>query len=207
MIDESYIRTSERAIQDIMYDTLYNMSLLLEDNLGKIPDREARLVIRNLVVSPTGTLQGLGESLPLDNDILLGQEQFNPFLSKYAQEVHSSLMTPNSEYVFKANYTPDIELNMIHRHTRGLPDFALSYMSYLYLELYSVFTSVVDYKAGEVLRMTVSELDIIMSNSRYISAKIGTIGNQENTYGLLNVLKHIQRAILFVKQGILLILR
>jgi len=207
MIDETYIKTSEMVIQNELYDTLCNMSYLLQDDGGKVLDREAKFVIRNLKVTPTGTVQGLGEDLILDHDYLLGQEVFDPTLSQYAFELYGYISALKPDYVLKSSYDPDTEISMILRYTKGLPDYAASYMSYLYLELYSLFIALIGYRTGSVFKMNLSEIDTIVKNCRYISAKIGLTGNQENTYRTLNVLKHIQRAILFVKIGIPSILR
>jgi hypothetical protein len=207
MIDETYIKTSDIVIQNALYDTLCNMSYLLQDNMGKVLDREARFVIRNLKISPTGTIQGLGEDLVLEYDYLLGQEQFEPVLSQYAFEVYGYISALKPDYVLKSSYDPDSEISLILRYTGGLPDYVASYMSYLYLELYALFIALVQYRSGDVFKMSLSEIDTVAKNCRYISAKIGLVGNQENTYSTLNVLKHIQRAILFVKTGIPSILR
>jgi hypothetical protein len=175
--------------------------------MGLIPDREARIVTRSLKINTNGNIQELGGTLVLSDDVLLGGETFQPILSQYAMDMYNRLSVLDKEYVYLGDFTVDDELSIVLRDTGGLPEEVTAYMSYLYLELYSLFTSMVKYRAGQVLKMTIPEIDIISSNLRYIHAKIGSIGNQENVYNLANVLKHIQRSILFVKKGILSIQR
>lgn len=203
MIDESYIKTADPAMQEVLYDTMYNISFLLGDDRGKLWYRDAGIISKNLQVYPDATIQEIGDDLSLPNDSLLGKETFFPRLSSRAFSVHQSL----SNYTTKEMpaYEPDISL--IFEDIEYSSDMEASYRAYLYLELYSLLLSIVEYRGGDILTVTLDEISTLLSNCRYIVASVGTTGNQESTYKLLNVLKHIQRSILFVKEGILSVLR
>lgn len=203
MIEETYIRTADPAIQEVMYDTLYNLSFMVEDVSGKIRDREARVILTYLKVNSLGDIQDLGGDLVLPQDTILGKETFTPKLSSYAMELYTHLQTLSGTVVHKEDYTGELEPNYIFEHALEAPTPAQAYASYLYLETFTILSALVQYRSADTLKITLPEIDTMLSNCRYVMGKIGTLGNDVSVYQLLNVVKRIQSSIFFVKEGIL----
>ena len=207
-MDETYLKGTYKGIQDVMYDNLYNMSYLLNDLAGKIVDKNAKFIIRNLQVSPDGTLPAFPSSLVVtEYDSLLGQDEYTPELSDYAYIVFNELLARNSKRIKPTSYFRDEILSSLFAYSSNLPPVVSSYVSYAYLEMYALFIALTEHKSGEIFKYTTDEMDVVSKNLRRISLDIGLLGNDESVYRLLNVLKSIQRAILFVRTSIKSVLR
>ena len=196
MVSEAYIVTAEQVIQDSLYDVLYNMSFLLKDSEGKVPDREARFVSRHLTVNPLGVVTNIGDlSITSPYDIHLGMEVLDPKLSEKAIQLLPRVTALDAGLIVKGGYEVDSQISSMLYYSTSLSPEIRTCMAYLYLELYCMYTSIVDYRAGGIFSTSTQEVDTVMSNTRFIRDKIGQFGNQEEVYDLLNVLIHIQRAI------------
>jgi hypothetical protein len=208
MVSETYINTSEQVIQDSLYDVLYNMSFLLKDVEGKVPDREAKFIARHLNIDPLGNISNIDETVVTSPfDILLGKEELDPLLSDRAISLFPRITSLDLSLIIKNAYSVDTDISSVLHYSKFLSPDIRACMAYLYLETYAMYTSVIEYRAGEILGTSIVEIERVMKNTRFIQDKIGQFSNQEEVYELLNVLRHVQRAILFVKKVMPLILR
>jgi hypothetical protein len=209
MIDETYLKTADLAVKDVLYDNLYNMSFLLKDLNGKILDKNVKYILRNLQVLADKSLPAFPISdVVTSHDSLLGKDVMVPELSDYAYDMYSQLGARNSARIKPKQYLyTDEPINEMLEFTKGLPTVATAYMSYAYLEMYSLFIALMEYKPGEVFKYTYEELDIVSDNLKRLSYDISTMGSSENVYRLLNILKLVQRAILFIRISIKTVLR
>ncbi len=201
-VSEPYIQTADTAVQDILYDTLYNMSFLLNDYQGKIIGKEATFILRNLVVNPTGVVQGIDKGdLKLNREDLLGVESFNGQLSRKAIALLAQINVMDNTLVETVNFNSDTDISDLFITATDIP--AISpHMSYLYLELFAMYQSAVQWKGGQVFAMSTPELATVISNSRYVAGCIEQIGDTEDVYATLHVVRQVQRAILFLSIGI-----
>lgn len=207
MTTDEYIKLAEPLIVQELYLSMETLSNILNTTNGKIRDKDASTVSSDLQLTSSNQIIGDHSPIVLDNDSLLGQESFAPVLSRYGMEILSGLNLMKDTYVDKPLYSVSTNTSILLEHSRNLPDSVSTYSSYLIVESYAILRTLVEYKAGMVFKMDVSEIDTIMQNSRYISAIVGKTGNSEDTYMFLNVLKYLQRHILFIKRCITTIVR
>jgi hypothetical protein len=67
------------------------------------------------------------------------------------------------------------------------------------MEMYSLYTALVEFRTGDTFAITDVELSTMLSNTRAISTALGNVDSDSVVYPLLNILRYIQRAILLVE--------
>jgi hypothetical protein len=202
----SYIKTADPIVLNRLSSVLSNSSTLLTDSdAGKMGTREAHYITRNLNLSPTGTTVGIATTNTTPQDSLLGAETFDPQMSLRAISLYSKLSNLDTSRV-ELTFDPDSNMSYALYYANVLKGEIPPLACYAYLEFYSLYTAVIDYKVGAIFPVSDSEIDRILSNLRFIGTIIGSVGDTEEVYKLMYVVKYIQKAILFIRYGILSIL-
>lgn len=202
-----YTETAISTVQNSLGDVLYNLSYVLADSNGLISDSNARYVLNNLLVSSTGIVQTEILSPTHSGDSRLSQDIFNPVTSNRCADMFSRLALSDSLVVYRTEYPVDKPSSPILNLSKDLPSSIESMMCYLYMEMYSLYTALVEFRQGDTFVVTDVELSSIMSNTRAMSTALGNMNNDSVVYPLLDILRYIQRAILLVKYYMPTILR
>jgi hypothetical protein len=202
-----FTQTAISTVQSSLGDVLYNLSYILTDSNGLISDSDARYILNNLQVSSTGMIQSDIPSPIHAGDVQLSQDIFNPITSNRCADKFSLLSLSDSLVVYRTEYPVDKPSSPILDASRNLPSTAESMICYLYMEMYSLYTALVEFRQGDVFSVTDVELSTIMSNTRAVSTALGNVGDDSVVYPLLDILRYIQRAILLVKYNMSTILR
>lgn len=204
MANESYIQTADPSIQSILYDVLYNISSLLNDgDEGKIYDGECRFILLNLHISPLGKILDVPTSVSLPSDELLGSDNFDTQMSSVSIELYKNLRA----YTTSPEYGEEYTINDLFKYSDSMTSECKSYMSYAYLELFSLYRTIVEYDPSMLLfPFSATEIDILVDNLRFIIAYIGSL-DAEGVYDLLFILKRIIRQVMYVKLEIFKLLR
>jgi hypothetical protein len=202
-----YTQTAISTVQYSLGDVLYNLSYILTDSNGLISDSNARYVLNNLQVSSTGMIQSDIPSPTHPGDTKLSQDIFNPITSNRCADMFSILSLSDSLVVYRTEYPVDKPSSPILDVSKNLPSTVESMMCYLYMEMYSLYTALVEFRQGDVFSVTDVELSTIMSNTRAVSTALGNVDDDSVVYPLLDILRYIQRAILLVKYYMATILR
>jgi hypothetical protein len=200
MASESYMRKALPEIYDELYVTLYNLSHVLGDVDGLIPSLTSAHVARNLQVNQSGLITS---SIPIPKDTRktqLGAESFSPRVSLKAWEVYSGIDTKSSALI-----TDEGTLSVL-LDTGFKPDMQ-TIMSYLYLELFAVYRSMVEYDRTSLFPISADELSDISSNLRFIAQCVEEVGNGLEVYETLSFIRFMQRGILLISDTLPRIVR
>lgn len=196
----TYAESAIDIMQTNLGDVLYNLSYVLSDNDdGLMPDSNAKYIIDNLQVSPIGMVQSNVPSPIHPSDATLFQDVFNPITSARCTDLFSLLLISDSSIVYRSEYPVDKPTSPILDVSADIPSTVESMLCYLYMEMYSLYTALVEHQSGNTFVITDVELSTIMSNTRAISTALGNVTNDSIVYPLLDILRYVQRAILLVK--------
>lgn len=208
MVDETYLKKAHMNVQEGLYDTLYNMSFLVEDSAGLITDKNAKYLTKNLAVTSDRSVSLMDVTTTDKYSSVLGNESLTPKLTDSAYHMYATLKLKDSVRVkAKSYFDIDNLLSTTLSTSSDLSPASQAYVSYSYLELYSLYISLIEYNAGEVFSYTTEDLNLIINNIRKIILNVCATEKTGSAYDLINVLKHIQRTILFVRANMKIVLR
>lgn len=199
----SFIKTSDPTILSELGSILGNFSVLLQaTDDGKVGVREVQFLLRNLHLTPTGSAMNVTATNATSQDSLLGAESFDPQMSLRAIELYGKLGDFDTSMV-ELTFDPDTNISspLYYANILGGGQVPIL-LAYAYLEFYSYFTASVEYQLGSIFDVSDVEITRIISNLRFISTVVGQVGDEEEVYKLLYVVRYMQRAILFIEDGI-----
>jgi hypothetical protein len=202
-----YNESAIALVQDNLGDVIYNLSYTLQDYEGKVTDGDAHFILKNLQISPMGDVLSSISNPSHVGDGILSQDIFTPLVSNRASNVFYQISNFDTSVIHKPDYEVDKSTSILFTQGDLLNAECESMMSYLYIELYSVYTSLVEYQQGNTFPMSMPELDMLLSNLRSISTSIENLGDDLFICDLISVLRYMQRAILLVKYYIPKIVR
>lgn len=208
MADEEYIKKSSLKVQEHLYDALYNMSTVLEDAEGKIAKTNANFILKNLRVTSDGSVDLPMSGVEMSHSALLGEDLLTRRLTDNAHALYKQLGSRNSDKIKPVSYfkIEDVLCSLL-QSTSNQSIYTRIYSCYAYLEIHSLYLALVSHTPGDIFGYTESDLDMISTNLRYMTNTISTVDSGRNAYEALNVLKHIQRTILFVRANMKIVLR
>lgn len=209
MVNEAYLKKADPFILTNFYPTLYNTSYLLEDNQGKLSDRSFRFLDRHLVVDRNGSIPDMvGIATDPKYDELLGHEELHPSLTDRAFAIFDELKKRSSPLVQPPSYYQDNNiLSSSLVHSKDSAPLSLAFVSYAYLELYSMFRALMEYREGALFGYTEDDFDMLDANFRKMRQIVAEQEKTAYSYSILNVLKLIHRTILFIRANMKMVLR
>lgn len=201
MASENYMyENADSVTLSNIENSMYNLSHYALDVGGKLPLSMARLATRRCPLTQADTLKL--EDLELtDIDIAtLGELVFENKPSREFIKSHNAISTGDSNIVYFNSISPPKYPELLTALGSSYESAVL--LSYVYLEIYSLYRACVDYVPTRLFKYSDVEIDTLVNNIYFIRTYIGSSGNSIESYETLDVLKQIHRDILYIKEYI-----